>query len=121
MNIGAAASAAMETGGDFYMKLLMAQLQNQNPMEPMSNTEMMTQMTQLASLSATREMSDGFERMLQLHQLASGTGLIGRQVQYRSGSEELTGTVEAVSTRDDTIRLLIDGQEVPLDQIRKII
>jgi flagellar basal-body rod modification protein FlgD len=121
MNIGSAASAAMDADSDFYMDLLVAQLQNQNPMEPMSNTEMMTQMAQLASLDGIRELNDSFQSMLQLHRLASGTGLIGRQVEYTSGSEQLRGTVEAVSPRNDTIELTIDGQEIPLDRIRKIL
>jgi len=121
MDIGTAASAAMDTDSSFYMDLLIAQLQNQNPMDPMSNTEMMTQMTQLASLDGMRELNDSFQSMLQLHRLASGTGLIGRQVEYTSGSQQLRGTVEAVSTRDDTIELVVDGQNVLLDQIKKIL
>ncbi|MFO7956032.1 MAG: flagellar hook capping FlgD N-terminal domain-containing protein [Candidatus Brocadiia bacterium] len=121
MDIGSAASAAMDADSGFYMNLLLAQLQNQNPMEPMSNTEMMTQMAQLASLDGIRELNDSFQSMLQLHRLASGTGLIGRQVEYRSDSEVRQGTVEAVSTRDDRIEITVDGEAVPLEQIRKIL
>ncbi len=58
-----AAPAAM---GEQFMQLLLAQLRNQNPLEPMDNSEFMGQMTQLNSLQELQKMNDSLTRLVNL-------------------------------------------------------
>jgi len=115
------ASLASDTGRDFYMQLLIAQLQNQDPMEPLSNSDMITQMAQLSTVEAMDRMRASFSEMLKLQQLLGGTELLGRTVRYLSNGELSEGVVEAVSSREGSVRLLVNQAEVGLDSVQTIL
>ena len=63
-----------------FMRLLVAQMRNQNPLEPQSNTEFMAQLAQFESLNQMRTMSQGIQIMQAMQELSSATGLIGKNV-----------------------------------------
>ena len=121
MSVSGTSSLGASMGPDFFMKLLITQLQNQDPMEPMSNSEMIAQMTQLATVEGVNSLNQSFRDVLKLHRLLSGTELLGKQVEYMAGEALRTGMVDAVSTTDGTIRLIVDGNEVGLESLRKIL
>ena len=108
-------------GKGFYMKLLVAQLQHQDPMDPLSNSDMITQMAQLSTVEAMDGMSTSFGEVLKLQQLLGGTELLGRQVQYTDGGQPKQGVVEAVSTGGKTIKVVVDQKEIGLDHIERIL
>jgi flagellar basal-body rod modification protein FlgD len=111
----------LEAQQDFFLKLLIAQLQNQDPSDPMSNTEMVTQMAQLSSVDAMNGLNASFAEVLKLQQLSSGTDLIGHQVTYSWAGLELSGTVEGITNGEAGIRLTIDGNEISLDDVKKVL
>ncbi|GAF67637.1 unnamed protein product [marine sediment metagenome] len=121
MEIAAASSSTWNADSGLFMKLLIAQLQNQNPMDPMSNSEMITQMSQLTAVDGIRQLNDNFADILELYKLTSGTGLLGKQVEYEHEGGTFSGLVEAVSTRDSTLKLTVNGIEVPLSKVSKIL
>lgn len=65
-----------------YLNLLVAQLQNQNPLEPMDNNQMAMQLAQLSQLEQTENMNSTFSKVLLSQQTAEANGMIGRQVSY---------------------------------------
>ena len=114
-------ATALSSQKDLYMNLLMAQLQNQDPMEPMSNSEMVSQMAQLATLDSMGSLNTSFGEVLELHRLASGTGMIGREVSYSNDREIEQDTVESVSVNEGAITLqLAGGGEIALSNIRSV-
>ncbi len=79
-----------------FMRLLVAQMRNQNPLEPQSNTEFMAQLAQFESLNQMRTMSQGIQVMQAVQELASATGMIGktvtgRQVDGTSATRDIVG------------------------------
>ncbi len=54
-----------EFGGSEFLQLFVKQMQNQNPLEPMNDREMMTQMVQLTTLSETRQIRQILEMIAQ--------------------------------------------------------
>ena len=120
MSIAGASSLSAGIDTDFYVKLLVTQLKHQDPMEPMSNTEIVTQMAQLAGVQAMNGLSDNFSDVLKLQRLLSGAELLGRQVEYTDGEQVLMGVVEAVTIRNGTIKLVVAGSEIELDDVTKI-
>jgi flagellar basal-body rod modification protein FlgD len=56
-SVGAAASASPTLGQADFLKLMTAQLKNQDPFEPVDNTQMVAQMAQFSSLAGITEMS----------------------------------------------------------------
>ncbi|GAI50373.1 unnamed protein product [marine sediment metagenome] len=47
-----------------YMKLLITQLQNQNPLEPLDNNEMASQLAQFSQLQQLETMNNSFSQSL---------------------------------------------------------
>jgi flagellar basal-body rod modification protein FlgD len=79
-------------GKDAFMKLLMAQLANQNPLEPQDNTAYVAQLATFSQVEALDGMSKRMEQLL-LAQAASNqtqsASLIGRDVKFRTDQVQL--------------------------------
>lgn len=58
------ASSASGMNGNEFMLILLAQLKNQNPLEPMDNSEFMGQMTQLNSLQELQRINGSLEYLI---------------------------------------------------------
>ncbi len=81
-------------GKDDFLKLLIAQLSNQDPMEPLNNNEFIAQMTQFSSLEQLENISSGVESTNLLTQSmnnAFSTTLIGRNVVINSDTVYVNG------------------------------
>ena len=69
---GAAASqsntddALRGLGMDDFLKLMITQMQNQDPLDPMSNSEMLQQISQIRAIGATAELSETFTKKTEL-------------------------------------------------------
>ncbi len=84
-----------------YMKLLITQLQNQNPLEPLDNNEMASQLAQFSELSQLESMNSSFAEVLQNSKNSYAMSLIGKQVRFfgqlEDGSVDLmTGVITEV-------------------------
>ena len=90
-----------ELGKDEFLKLLVTQMQYQDPMEPMDNSQMIAQLAQFSALEAMNNLSNSFA----LNQAYSmiGKWIIG--IQRVSGE----GTVYEVSGRVDSAGI-VDGK-----------
>jgi flagellar basal-body rod modification protein FlgD len=92
-------------GKDQFLKLFVAQLQHQDPMNPMNDNEFMAQMASFSTLEQVTNMATANER-------SSTIGLIGRTVTYTDKNNVThTGTVEKVTTKDGKPLLTVDGVE----------
>jgi flagellar basal-body rod modification protein FlgD len=114
---------------DAFMKLLVQQMKNQDPMEPTDNTQMIAQLAQFSSLEQMQTMNDNIvglavlqQQNALLGQLTSSSALIGRTVKYvdPTTAQEQWGTVDAVKIVDGLASLSIDGQDVPLASVSEI-
>jgi flagellar basal-body rod modification protein FlgD len=121
MAISTVSQSSSQIRTDF-MKLLVAQLQHQDPLEPMDNTEMTSQLSQLSSLEQLENMNATFQEVLASQQRLQAMGLIGRKVDFAPvGSEEVqTGRVDGVQVSEDGIVLLIGSDEVPLERVQAV-
>jgi len=77
-----------------YMKLLITQLQNQNPMEPLSNNEMAAQLAQFSQLQQLETMNESFTKVLATTELAYANSLLGKEVTFMPETE--TGTTSGI-------------------------
>ena len=90
-------------GKDAFLKLFVAQLQHQDPMNPMNDNDFMAQMSSFSTLEQVTNMAAANER-------SSNIALIGRTVTYKDTSNVAhTGTVEKVTTKDGKQVLTVDG------------
>jgi len=91
-----------ELGKDAFLKLMLAQMQNQDPLSPMENGDFISQLAQFQSVSGINELSTTFSEFatsMQSNQALQASALIGRQVLVDSGTAALgdTGSVDGAA------------------------
>jgi len=65
-----------------YMKLLITQLRNQNPLEPLDNNEMASQLAQFSELQQLESMNSTFAEVLLITNRTYANSLIGKEVTF---------------------------------------
>ncbi|MBQ9359942.1 MAG: hypothetical protein IJT96_02765 [Lachnospiraceae bacterium] len=102
-----------------FLKLLVAQMKYQDPMQPTENTEYVSQLAQFSSLEAMNNVSQSVD-------LQRATGLIGKVVtasisdSVTGVATEKTGSVQFVSQSGNKTYLTIDGEQYELDDVSKV-
>ncbi|MCK6445882.1 MAG: flagellar hook capping protein [Planctomycetes bacterium] len=114
---------------DAFMKLLVNQMKNQDPMQPADNTQMIAQLAQFSSLEQMQSLNDNIvglavlqQQNALLSQLTSASSLIGENIRYVDPATETEqwGTVSAVKIVDGLASLSIDGKDVPLANVAEV-
>jgi flagellar basal-body rod modification protein FlgD len=99
----AASGKNAELGKDQFLKLFVAQLQHQDPMNPMQDQDFMGQMASFSTLEQVTNMAKASE-------LSQSVGLLGRTVTWTdSANVSQTGVVEKVNQKDGKTVLTING------------
>ncbi|HCY58079.1 MAG TPA: hypothetical protein DHU78_04395 [Opitutae bacterium] len=104
-----------------FLQLLTSQISNQDPLEPMKDTEFISQMANIASLEQMQQFSKGFEMFASSHKDMVAQAYLGRAVEIKSGSEELSGIVNAVERSEDgKISVLVNNKAYDPNEIIKV-
>lgn len=102
-----------------FINLLITQLQNQDPLEPMKNEQILTQVTQIGTLQSQTELSSSIKEMVLQNQVSAASGMIGKLV---AGVDDqgsvMAGVVTSVKVVDKNVVLQLDnGQEIELARV----
>ena len=90
-------------GQNDFLKLMIAQLQAQNPLEPGNSNEFLNELAQLTQVEQMTNLANANE-------LSGAVQLIGRTVTYHShGGEVLTGKVQSAQSSASGVTLTVDG------------
>lgn len=124
-NVQAAAAKPKDTslGKDDFLKILVEQLKNQNPMEPLQDKDYIAQMAQFSSVEQLMNMA---KEMTALRtNLGFASGLIGKEVEWiennASGQAiERSGTVDSIVVRDGVQYVKIGDENIPVDRLTSI-
>lgn len=106
-----------------FLQLLLTQLQNQNPLDPMSDTDFATQLAELSEVGSLDSVNTSVSDLLQVQQLSSGESLIGSKVSYTTSSSSGTfqGAVSGLTVQSDgTVDLTVNGNNVPISQVNSV-
>ena len=106
-----------------YMKLLVTQLQNQNPLEPLDNNEMASQLAQFSQLAQLESMGSSFAEVLATTNRSYANSLLGKTITFYATNkatgdlEKKVGTVDSVfkdpETDDNFLGVkVLDGEEI---------
>lgn len=108
-----------ELGKDDFLKLLIAQLQNQDPTSPMEDTQFISQMAQFSSLEQMTNMSTSFSRLASLMNSQEAYSTLGKTVELNVGETTTSGVVEA-ATRGENPQIMVNGMYYNMEQIAAI-
>ena len=112
-------TASSELGKDDFLKLLITQLQNQDPTSPMENTEFIAQMAQFSSLEQMTNMSTSFTQLANTLSASEASTTVGKRVEVQLEGATISGVVEA-ATRGSNPMVQINGYFYDLEKISKI-
>ena len=123
--LGASASKSTQTDAaasqDRFLKLLVAQLNNQDPMNPMDNAQMTSQMAQINTVSGIQELNDTVKSLssqFSSMQVLQGSSMVGGDVLVESNTLTVAngtanGAVDLATAADKvTVQILSPGGEV---------
>lgn len=118
-------------GQDDFLKILITQLQNQDPMQPMQDRDFIAQMATFSSLEQMTNMSKAMQEMRGM-MLGQATSYVGKEVIYELnlydpsnglflGKENFAGLVSAIENEKGKTFLLTSlGHRVPLDAVLSV-
>jgi flagellar basal-body rod modification protein FlgD len=99
-----------ELGKNDFLKLMIAQLQAQNPLEPSNGTEYVSELAQFSQLEQTTNLAQANTEDAASQRVAQAVGLIGHKVSYTdSTGTAQTGTVQSVEITSGGATLTVEG------------
>ncbi len=105
-------------GQNDFLKLLVAQLAAQDPMNPRKDTEFIAQMAQFSSLEQTKAMDANLAALRAQQDVLQANSLIGREVKLQIDKDTTaTGVVSAVNLEAGTPKIVVNGTAYELGQI----
>ncbi|MDP4335350.1 flagellar hook capping FlgD N-terminal domain-containing protein [Curtobacterium sp. A7_M15] len=115
-------SRSQTMDSEVFMKLLVTQLQNQDPSSPMDTNQMISQQTQLAMMEQITNQTTTANENFSLQMRIAAANLVGKQVSYTDATSgtSITGTATAVSYAASVPTVTVNGKEVNLDVISGI-
>ena len=114
-----AAKKNFELKTEDFIKMMITQLQNQDPMEPAKNQELLAQMSQIGQLQSATTLQESLKGMVTQNQIGSAAALIGKNVQgLDTNDDPVTGVVTSVRVESDGVSLELDnGTRLPLTRV----
>ncbi|MBB6674599.1 flagellar hook capping FlgD N-terminal domain-containing protein [Cohnella nanjingensis] len=122
-NVAQAATPKKDLGKDEFLKILVTQLKNQDPMQPMEDKEFISQMAQFSALEQSMNMATELHNLTQSAALASN--LIGMQVSWigmgeNGTTQNMSGVVSSIIKRDGIQYAQIGKSEVKVADLTSI-
>lgn len=112
---GGGTDAPSKTAVDYqsFLRLLVAQMKNQDPTNPMDSTQYVAQLAAFSQVEQSVQINSRLDQLLQASTLAQADALIGRNITSADG--KITGQVEEVRlTANGAVAVLESGKEVTM-------
>ncbi len=104
---------------DDFLKILITQLQHQDPTNPMQDKEFIAQMAQFSSLEQMTNMATSFGKLSSVLNSSEAQSLLGRTVEVTDGERAVYGKVSQV-VRGEFPLVMVNGSFYDLDQVSKV-
>jgi flagellar basal-body rod modification protein FlgD len=111
-----------------FLQLMITELTNQDPLNPMDNTQLVQQIGELRSIAASDQLTGTLQSLQTQQSLTTASSLIGKKVTaVTTDNQNITGKVDSVTVEVDpdnsakrTYRVKIDGQSIDLQNVRSV-
>jgi flagellar basal-body rod modification protein FlgD len=111
--------ASQTLGKDDFLKLLLTQLQHQDPSAPLEDKEFIAQMAQFSSLEQMTSMAGDFAKLTAMLAGSEASGSLGKNVELVLGENVVQGPVSAIS-RGAEPQVLVEGVYYPWASVTKV-
>ncbi|MCC7335568.1 MAG: flagellar biosynthesis protein FlgD [Pirellulaceae bacterium] len=134
---GSSSSLATKSNGngmadldtDQFLGLLLTEMQNQDPLQPMDNSQMLTQMSQIREIGSNDRLTSTLSNLAAGQELSMASSMIGKTVKaLDSNAKDVEGKVDRVSVQTDakdsskrTVSVHIGDSVVDISNIREIV
>ena len=103
--------ANVELGQDDFLKLLVAQLSAQDPLNPQKDTEFIAQMAQFSALEQSKTMGSNISALRSQQDFVQANALLGREVNLQINKDTTVhGVVSAVNIEAGTPKIVVNDQ-----------
>jgi flagellar basal-body rod modification protein FlgD len=99
-----------QLGKDTFLKLLAAQLQNQNPLNPTDDQQFLAQMAQMSEVEQVTNLAQGQQEATRSQQMTEAVGLIGHTVSWLDANGTQSAVVESVQAGANGPTITAGGQ-----------
>ena len=118
--VSSAASSAGISSSDF-LNLLVGELQNQDPTQPMSNQDLLSQLSTMSQLQSTQDLDTALQSNTNNQQLSTAASFIGKAVQGKdSHNNPVTGIASEALLQSGTAYVTVNNSLVPLANITAV-
>ena len=124
---GSSGAAYNDLDLDAFLKLMISELQNQDPLDPMDNSEMVAQIGQIREIGATDQLTSTLTNLSDSQELVTASSMIGNVVEgLGDDGQEVSGVVDRVSVETDpesdvrSIKVHVGESTINLRNIREV-
>src|SRR5262249_20065738 len=111
-----------------FLQLMVSELTNQDPLNPMDNTQLVQQIGELRAIAASDQLTNTLQSLQTQQSLTTAASLIGKQVTpLDSKGNNLSGPISAVTVQVDpndnskrTYQVKINDQTIDLSNVREV-
>lgn len=103
-----------------FLQLFIAQLKNQDPLNPQDSSSFMAQMAQFSTLEQLTNMNKEISQMRLSQEMSEASTLLGRTVKVLTREGEVVGPVQKVSYYGQEVKLYINGKGYDLYQVSEV-
>jgi flagellar basal-body rod modification protein FlgD len=104
-----------------FLNMLVAELQNQDPTQPVDNTQILNQVSQIDQIQSNQSLSTTLNGMLVGQNVTAGAVLLNQTIQGTDAKgNAVSGVVSQVTTSDNAVQLQVGSSTVPLANVTTI-
>jgi flagellar basal-body rod modification protein FlgD len=111
-----------------FLQLMISELTNQDPLNPMDNTQLVQQLGHIREIAATNSLTETLTAVHSGQSLTTASNLLGKRITALAGeSENVTGIVDRVSVEVDekdgnkrTYKVHIGDKSIELKNVREV-
>lgn len=119
---GSSAQNRATASREQFLQILVQELTNQNPLDPIDNAQFLQQLVGLQTLEQTSALTDALHSFESFLQMSSAAGFIGRSMKgFDVDGQRVEGVVSKVVMEDGKVQLQVGDHRVDLKGVEEIL
>jgi len=104
-----------------FLAMMIAELQNQDPMNPMDNAQLLQQVSQIREIESNMRLVNTLESLAKAQNITGGALLIGKQIKgLDAQGNSVSGKVDKVAMEGQDLFLYIGDSKIPIKNVTEV-